>query len=74
MSDMDFANMLEFQAGLCAICCEPMKPGMGTCVDHDHLTGKVRGLTCRHCNFGLGHFQDDPVKLESAAVYLTAVA
>lgn len=41
-------------------------------VDHDHLTNKVRGMLCNHCNRGLGHFRDSPMLLEFAAQYLYA--
>jgi hypothetical protein len=39
-------------------------------VDHDHKTGKVRGMLCNHCNRGLGHFRDDPELMEFAAIYI----
>lgn len=44
------------------------------CIDHDHVTGKVRGLLCRSCNIALGMFQDSEPFLLSAVGYLRASA
>lgn len=62
--------MVEAQGGKCAICAEALKPTR-TDVDHDHVTKKVRGILCRLCNSMLGHFKDDPLRLELAIQYLT---
>lgn len=67
-----YDTMLEEQGGVCAIC-ETDKPGgpwEKFKVDHDHKTGKVRGLLCQHCNVGLGHFNDSPDLLATAIDYL----
>lgn len=39
--------LLEKQGGLCAVC---MKAPVVPCLDHDHGTGKIRGVLCRGCN------------------------
>jgi hypothetical protein len=39
-------------------------------VDHDHKTGKIRGLLCRNHNTGLGLFRDDPAIIRQAAAYI----
>ncbi len=65
----DYDAMLAAQANLCAIC------RTGSCklvVDHDHATGKVRGLLCGRCNAALGFFRDDSESCQRAAGYLIA--
>lgn len=44
----------DFQDGACAICRQCPKKGKRLVVDHDHKTGKVRGLLCHSCNLKLG--------------------
>lgn len=72
-----YEALLSKQGGLCAICRMPPSqsarwPGR-FCVDHDHETGRVRGLLCFNCNTGLGSFGDDPDQLRQAAGYLELV-
>lgn len=42
-------------------------------IDHDHVTGKVRGYLCRMCNHMLGNAKDNPERLEQAARYLRLI-
>lgn len=39
-------------------------------IDHNHVTGKARGLLCRDCNLILGYVQDDPKRLLALIEYL----
>jgi hypothetical protein len=61
-------------SGTCPICMKPFVEGRthpnSPVVDHDHMTGKVRGVICRICNVGLGYFRDNPRVMESAGYYL----
>jgi hypothetical protein len=70
-----FDAMLEHQGNRCAICrTDTPCPTSGKTwhIDHDHETGRVRGLLCNSCNRGIGQLGDDPDRLESAARYLRA--
>jgi hypothetical protein len=67
----DYNKMLEDQRGLCLICEESLSyNGHKLSVDHCHTTGKIRGLLCKACNFGLGHFKDNSELLVKAIKYL----
>ena len=61
------------QGGLCMVCRDPLRDaGRGTHIDHDHVTRRVRGILCRECNLGLGHFRDSHERLSAAAAYLVS--
>ena len=68
----DYDAMVEKQGGKCAICesTKPKTPGVRFAVDHDHKTGKVRGLLCGPCNAGIGKLGDDIALLTAAIEYL----
>jgi hypothetical protein len=68
-TQQEYFEMLERQGGRCAIC-RKISKGTGLVIDHEHRSGKVRGLLCTKCNSGLGMFQDDPKRLTEAARYL----
>lgn len=70
LSPAGYAELLEKQAGRCAICLRKPKKNKVLAVDHDHSTGRVRGLLCGHCNIMLGMARDDPRTLRAAVDYL----
>lgn len=72
ITEEQYLRMQADQADRCAICRTgtPWKRSRTWHVDHDHLTGEVRGLLCTKCNRGLGLFQDSPDLLRSAIRYL----
>lgn len=70
-----YDRMVEAQEGLCAICRRPerwTRSGLvrTLAVDHDHVTGQIRGLLCSACNTALGYFEDSTERLEAAVRYL----
>jgi hypothetical protein len=68
----EYERLLKKQKGVCAICKKPEYDARQRrlSVDHDHETGRVRGLLCARCNRALGMFNDNPELLRSAARYL----
>lgn len=63
------AQMLLEQKGVCAICSKLPKGKRPLVVDHNHDTGKVRGLLCYGCNRAL-HVLENIILLEAATAYL----
>lgn len=71
----DWARMYEACEGRCPGCTIKLNPNASgrrelVHVDHEHNTGKVRGLLCARCNLALGAARDDPNVLRSLARYL----
>ena len=74
LSSTDYATLLAKQGGGCAICGRlPARGKRALNVDHDHTTGKIRGLLCDNCNNGLGLFRDNVDLLLAAGLYLESV-
>jgi hypothetical protein len=59
-------QMFDEQRGVCSIC-QVRPPAV---VDHDHVTGAIRGLLCHGCNTGIGHLGDSPEMVKRALRYL----
>lgn len=67
----EFDRMYADQDGHCAICPKKIEPsGYGTHVDHDHATGKVRGLLCLGCNTSLGKLKENEDTILSMLAYV----
>ncbi len=66
-----YAAMVATHGGVCAICGKPETvKNRALSVDHDHATGRVRGLLCLLCNRVVGCAKDSAGVLRSAANYL----
>lgn len=71
LSKEQFYELCVEQNFSCKICNHKHEDERTLCVDHDHETGKVRGLLCRKCNIALGHVNDDVSILRNMIAYLT---
>lgn len=77
MTPDDELALLTRQGFVCAICREPFdgrSKATVACVDHDHVTGKVRGFLHFKCNAGIGSLGDSIERLRAAIAYLEAAA
>jgi superfamily II helicase len=56
----DYNILFEKQHGCCAICGKHQSEFNNRfMIDHNHITGQIRGLLCRNCNCGIGLFYSD---------------
>lgn len=67
ISEELYNNMVKNQDGQCLICDLKVER---LDVDHNHATGKIRGLLCHNCNSLLGHAKDNIDTLKEAINYL----
>jgi hypothetical protein len=63
-----YDRIMGLQEHRCGICREPFTDKVY--IDHDHTTGRVRGLLCMNCNVAIGHLRDSRINLMAAVSYL----
>lgn len=75
LTQAEYDGLVKRQRNRCAVC-KAGKPGGPPTrngywlIDHDHVTGQVRGLLCGKCNAAIGLLQDDPKIIKAAAQYV----
>lgn len=67
MSYADYQRMYAIQSGRCAIC---RTPQARLCVDHCHMTERVRGLLCNRCNSALGFIGENELVAREMVRYI----
>lgn len=74
LTPQDRQEMIDVQGNACAICGSQFendkKNKKDPCIDHNHTTGKLRGMLCRRCNLLLGYAKDSQDVLSKAISYL----
>jgi hypothetical protein len=69
----EYELMLACQEGVCALCRQTCSSGRNLAVDHDHVTGRVRGLLCFRCNLAMERIDVEPNWIKRADLYLRTV-
>jgi len=70
LSQEELSALLTKQGGICAICESSSWGQLGPVVDHDHVSGKIRGILCVKCNLILGKLKDSPEFARKFITYL----
>lgn len=71
----EYRNLLDRAAGYCEVCHDPFPDSgqyVGYRIDHNHQTGKIRGLLCHKCNILLGYVEGSEDRVEQIIEYLSA--
>ena len=63
----DYEVRINGQGGVCAICTKILTRPY---IDHDHVTGKIRGILCQQCNTALGFVGDDVGIISTMLAYI----
>jgi hypothetical protein len=71
ITEVEYRALLQATPA-CPICLDSFDTAM-PCVDHDHSSGRIRGLLCRPCNRAVGMLGDDPDRLRRAAVHVGGI-
>lgn len=69
ITDEEYIKMWKEQKGKCALCGKELEDAYLD-VDHNHKTGKVRGLLCRGCNLQLDELFENNVTVGKLEEYL----
>jgi ribonuclease PH len=72
ITEGQYNRLLRAQGNKCVICSIDHldETGRRLQIDHNHTTGKVRGLLCLRCNLAIGQFSESIDLLLSAIQYL----
>lgn len=70
MTEEEYNKLVELHQGGCAICRKPCVTHERLSVDHDHVTGEIRGLLCQKCNTAIAMLNEDENLFWNALEYL----
>ncbi len=71
LHEFDFFFLVKKAQGSCMLCNKPFNTPADINIDHDHETGRVRGVLCMTCNTGIGLLGDNLEGLQRAVDYLS---
>ena len=61
----EYDEMFDNQNGVCLMCGKPERSNRHLAIDHDHKTGKIRGLLCMACNTHLGWYEINKININN---------